>query len=112
MFRSIISNVFLLVVFLFLSSCETKAPIGPAAGLPFLGKWDCQVSTFTFTAGTYSPGLGSAELRLTRVEKYGDDTFGLTFADGYRLGLIDVTATTMIWSSPQSGDSFNCQRIA
>ncbi len=35
-----------------------------------------------------------------------------TFTDGYRLGLMDVTDSSMTWSSPGSGDSFSCARLA
>lgn len=85
---------------------------GLAAGLSFLGTWDCEVETFTFTADSYRPGAHAPALRYVQVERYGDDTFGLTFPNDYRIGLMGVTRNTMTWSSPQSGDIFECARLS
>lgn len=90
----------------------TASTSGPAAGLSFLGTWDCEVETFTFTADSYRPGANAPALRYVQVERYGNDTFGLTFPDDYRIGLMGVTRNTMTWSSPQSGDIFECARLS
>lgn len=104
-----------------LAACETPngangaAATSAATPLPFVGAWDCGVATFTFTETTYNNGTGTGggdTLRIANTETYGADTFGLTMENGYRVGLMDVTARTMTWSSPASGDSFDCRRVS
>ena len=49
----------------------TTAPsaLAQTPDYPFVGKWDCEVATFTFTNTTYNNG--SETLRMTKVEKKG-----------------------------------------
>jgi hypothetical protein len=100
-----------------LAACEapqpTAAPIATptVAQMPFAGSWDCEVGTFTFTNETYQPGVDAAPMRMSNVETFGADTFGLTFSDGYAIGLMDVTSSSMTWSSPASGDVFECRKL-
>ena len=78
------------------------------SSLPFVGKWDCEVSEFTFNARSYNNG--SKTLPFKSIEIDGNN-FLLSFRDGYRISLFDVKAKTMTWHSPISGDTFNCTRI-
>ena len=82
----------------------------PAAAddLPFLGRWNCEVAEFTFTASTYDPGGAPMEIR--DIAQEGDD-FVLTFDDDYQLSLAMNPDGTMAWFSPASGDSFTCTRL-
>ncbi len=75
---------------------------------PFVGQWDCEVATFTFTNTTYNNG--SETLRMTRVEKKGKG-YILTFPKNYRIGLSNITRNRMDWSSAASGDGFSCKRL-
>ena len=74
---------------------------------PYVGTWDCEVSTFTFTAETYDSGEGP--MPILKSEQDGG-AYTLTFADDYRIGLANITATEMDWASAASGDSFHCRR--
>lgn len=80
-----------------------------APAYPFVGRWDCEVATFTFTPTTYNNG--SETMKILKIRKYSNKDFGLTFAKGYRIGLNDITKTKMLWSSAASGDSFTCRRL-
>lgn len=82
------------------------------ACLSFLATGDCEIATFTFTAESFRPGVNAPALLYVQVERYGDDTFGLSFPDDYRIRLMAVTRTTMTWASPQSGDIFECARLS
>lgn len=82
-------------------------PAAAAEQPPFVGTWDCEVATFTFTADSYDSGEGP--MPILRTEKDGE-AYILTFADDYRIGLANITATEMDWASAASGDSFHCKR--
>lgn len=75
---------------------------------PYVGTWDCEVSTFTFTADTYDAGEGPMPILRSEED---DGAYTLTFADDYRIGLANITATEMDWASGASGDTFHCKRI-
>lgn len=84
--------------------------LGPAcaAELPFIGKWDCGVGTFSFTAKTYDAGEGP--MKIKGVKRTGNQ-YILSFAKGYKIGVGSVTAKTMHWFSFASGDDFECTRL-
>jgi hypothetical protein len=104
-----------------LAACESPNGAGMAAtptpaaaataSLPFVGSWDCGVSTFTFTKSNYNNGMGDV-VAINKIETFTTGTYGLTMENGYLVGLTDVGAQTMTWSSPQSGDSFDCRRVS
>ena len=75
---------------------------------PYAGSWDCEVSTFTFTADTYDSGEGP--MPILKSEKNGE-AYTLSFADDYRINLAGITATDMDWFSEASGDTFHCKKI-
>ena len=77
--------------------------------LPFLGTWDCEVATFTFTPTTYDNG--SEELPIEEVQEGSDGSYTLLFADDYFITLSGFTGDTMGWFSPASGDNFSCTRL-
>lgn len=79
-------------------------------GLPFVGTWDCEVQTFTFTASTYNNG--SEDLPIQEVQEGSDGSYTLFFVDDYIITLSGFTGDTMGWFSPASGDNFNCTRVA
>ena len=83
---------------------------GPALAdeeLPFIGTWDCEVATFTFTADTYDNG--SEILPIEEVQEGSDGSWTLMFADDYIITLSGFTGDEMGWFSPASGDSFQCK---
>ena len=77
---------------------------------PFYGTWNCDGSEFIFDAKGYRMSAGQAPLAYESVELYTPGNYGLTFVDGYMIGLMDVSATSMTWSSPESGDILSCTR--
>lgn len=79
-----------------------------AAKYPFEGIWNCKVATFTFTDTTYHNG--SELMKFTSVKRDGKN-FIISFPDDYRIGLSDIGAKTMVWSSGETGDTFTCKRI-
>lgn len=74
---------------------------------PFVGKWDCQVGVFTFTADTYDPG--DMPMKIATVDK-GEGNYVLTMEDGYQVGL-SMTSEGMSWLSMETGDSFACTKL-
>lgn len=81
---------------------------GAAQGMPFVGVWDCEVGTFTFTNQTYNPGDQMLVIKDISVE---DGNYLLTFEDGYQIGLSGITDTEMSWLSGESGDGFTCKKL-
>lgn len=85
--------------------CAVEKTASSAAGAhPVHGKWDCEGMAFTLDADRYN------DARVQSIENIAGSDYGLTLADGTRFGLLTVTATTMTWSSPASGDVFDCVR--
>jgi hypothetical protein len=99
-------TLFALTALAGLSACVSSD--GPAEDYAFVGTWDCQVETFTFTNTTYSYGDKTLPIKAVRQD---NRNFTLYFADGYVIGLGAVTATGLTWVSGASGDQFNCKRV-
>ncbi|SIQ17620.1 hypothetical protein SAMN05880582_1011007 [Rhizobium sp. RU20A] len=76
---------------------------------PWVGVWDCEVATFTFTPTHYDAGEGPMPIRAATVD---DGVWTLSFDDDYRINLSAVTKTTMEWLSQASGDGFSCKRLS
>lgn len=83
-------------------------PAHAADAPPYVGTWDCEVSTFIFTADSYDSGEGP--MPILKSEKDGG-AYTLTFTDDYRIGLANITAGEMDWASEASGDTFHCKKI-
>jgi hypothetical protein len=81
---------------------------GPSEPYAFVGRWDCEVETFTFTQTTYNNGSQTYPIRS--VARDGAD-YRLSFDDGYMIALAAVTTTGMTWVSGATGDQFNCRRL-
>ncbi len=82
------------------------------ADLAFMGSWDCGVTVMTFMPDSY---LSSNEAEPVAVAGYRDIGSGateITLAGGDRMVVQSVTDTGMNWFSHQSGDSFDCTRVA
>jgi len=87
------------------------APALPAAAaepMPFVGVWDCEVGTFTFTNETYNPG--DQVMPILEVEEK-DGDYHLMFADDYSVWLSGISEESMGWLSGESGDGFTCTRL-
>jgi hypothetical protein len=91
-----------------------QAPAKAAAepDYPFLGKWDCTVSTFILTADTWDSG-GEAS-KIEEIQEGTDGSWNLLFADDYVLSLFGFAkdGTKMEFLSSASGDSYPCTRLA
>lgn len=75
---------------------------------PFVGRWDCEVAVFAFTARTYHNGSETLTIRRVAPAEGG---FVLSFDGGYEIALLDVEAATMTWLSLATDDRFACRRI-
>ncbi|MEL6463404.1 MAG: peptidoglycan-binding domain-containing protein [Pseudomonadota bacterium] len=84
----------------------------PTTQADFFGTWNCEGSTYTFGEDGYQNIPDRAPLPYREIKEFTPGNFGVTFVDGYRLGLMDVTGRSMIWSSPASGDVFECSKDA
>jgi hypothetical protein len=90
-----------------------------AAGYPFVGKWNCEISEFTFTNQTYNNGqetypilkIEMATQRMFHSDKRRYVSYRITLAKGYAFSLLNIKAKTMTWHSLASGDTFNCERM-
>ncbi|HEV7251505.1 MAG TPA: hypothetical protein VGN97_00170 [Mesorhizobium sp.] len=76
---------------------------------PFVGEWDCEVGTFTFTSTVYNNG--SEDLAINEIQEGTDGSYTLFFDDDYLITLSGFTGDTMGWFSHASGDNFSCRRI-
>jgi hypothetical protein len=83
-------------------------PAGPATAYPFVGAWDCEIATFTFTDTTYDNG--SETLPIRAIDQSGN-AYTLGFDDGYVVTLGMNADGTMSWLSGATGDQFTCQRL-
>lgn len=77
--------------------------------LPVYGKWDCEIMDFTLDGTAYV--VSGQKIDVKSVEKIADDAWGAEMKDGYRFAMFDVTADTLTWHSPASGDTFECNRV-
>jgi hypothetical protein len=79
---------------------------------PFVGSWAGGPKTcadpFVFTDTTYSYQKGKV-IMMSSIERDGN-WFLLSFADGYRVTLMNVKSTSMTWHSPISGSTFDLRR--
>lgn len=73
------------------------------ADLAIFGTWDCDGSPMTIDADSYQ---GKP---IASIEESGGD-YLITLTDGYRFATFEVTPTSFLWHSPQSGDSFLCRK--
>ncbi|MBA3446239.1 MAG: hypothetical protein H0T56_01280 [Pseudaminobacter sp.] len=78
--------------------------------LPFVGTWDCEVATFTFTPTVYNNG--SEDLPIQEVQEGSDGSYTLLFPEDYFITLSGFTGDAMGWFSSASGDNFQCTRVA
>lgn len=85
-----------------------ELPTGDA----FFGVWDCGGGQFSYRYDGYATDPGAAHTPYMSIEEYTPGTYGVILMDGYRMGVFDVTPTTLTWSSPASGDSFQCRRVS
>jgi hypothetical protein len=79
-----------------------------AKDAPYVGSWDCQVGTFTFTNDTYDSGGGPIPIEKVEME---DGNYILTMPDNYQIALSSVTSTSMQWLSYASSDMFDCKKL-
>ena len=91
---------------------QAPAP-GPSAQAapkyPFVGRWNCEVATFTFSDKVYNNG--SENMPIRRIVPAGKNQYRLEFDKGYRIVVQVVNAQKMNWMSEASGDGFTCKRL-
>ena len=86
------------------------ASVSPVSArtMEFLGQWDCQSATFTFTALSYDKG--AEPMPIIDIATLGD-TYQLTFEDLGQAFLAMNPDGSMTWYSPVTGDSFLCMPL-
>lgn len=72
-------------------------PTGGPAPLPMLGTWNCDMTSFTVTPGTYSTG-GGATTRIVSIDR-GSDFYRLHLQDGQVIRLSNFTGTSLTWQN-------------
>ena len=95
----------------FLAGLLPLPPEELPAGDAFFGLWDCGIGMFSYRYDGYATSPDAPHLPYMSIEELSPGDYGITYMDGYRTGLLDVTPTTMTWSSPASGDIFDCRRV-
>lgn len=80
-------------------------------GDAFFGVWDCGVGRFSYRYDGYATDPDAIHTPYMSIEEFSPGTFGVILMDGYRMGVFDVTSTTLTWSSAASGDMFECRRL-
>jgi hypothetical protein len=79
-----------------------------AADYPFVGKWKCEVGTFTFTSKTYNNGMETLHYQSIQME---DGEFTIMLKEGFVIYLSQISKRRMIWSSGNDGDEYLCRRL-
>ena len=83
----------------------------PTDQLPFMGTWDCGVTTMTFTPTSYIPSPDSDPITVRGFSTQNRVTT-LTLADGAVIQVQVQNDNQMVWLSGSTGDSFDCTRVA
>ena len=99
-----------LKLFSLIGACATLlagASAAPAADRPYLGTWDCEVATFTFTDEVYNNG--SEDMPILEAQEGTDGSWTLFFDGDYMIALSGFRGGKMGWMS-SSGETLNCRR--
>ncbi|AGT10409.1 hypothetical protein [Paracoccus aminophilus] len=83
----------------------------PPENMPFLGSWDCGVTVMHFAPDKYTPSKGAKALRVHSYTVKGTTT-DIALEGGDRIAVQVTAPGQMTWTSNQSGDSFQCRRVA
>ena len=101
---------------LLITACQPTAPAEPVpsdpADLAFMGSWDCGVTVMTFLPEAYMPSNDADPIRVTEYKDIGNGATRITLQGGEQMVVQNVTDQGMNWLSMQTGDSFDCTRVA
>ncbi len=92
----------------FLESSSSTSGQSQPDEYPFVGTWDCEVATFSFTPDVYNNG--SEDLPISEIQEGTDGSYTLFLPDDYVITLSGFDGETMGWYSHASGDAFTCTR--
>lgn len=97
-----------------IAACEPAARPGPTdpADFALMGSWDCGVTVMTFLPDGYMPSNDADPIAVTEFRSMANGATEITLAGGDRMVVQSVTDMTMNWLSLQTGDSFDCTRVA
>jgi hypothetical protein len=97
-----------------LAACEPAPAPGPSdpADFAFMGSWDCGVTVMTFLPDGFLPSNDDPARPVAEFRPMPGGTTEIVLANGDRMSVQNVTDQTMTWFSHQSGDSFDCTRVA
>lgn len=104
----------LLSAFGLMAACQpmvTPTQTDPA-DFAFMGSWDCGVTVMTFLPDGYMPSNDDQPIPVAEFRQMAGGTTQITLSNGDKISVQAVTDGTMTWFSHQSGDSFDCTRVA
>lgn len=97
---------------LLLAACQAPPTSPrPTDQLPFMGSWDCGVTTMTFTPDSYLPSNDAQPITVRSYSTQNRVTT-MTLADGAVIQVQWQNDNQMTWMSQSTGDSFDCSRVA
>ncbi|MTD99141.1 hypothetical protein GIY56_02440 [Paracoccus sp. YIM 132242] len=101
-----------LLPLLLLTACQAPPTSPrPTDQLPFMGSWDCGITTMTFTPTSYLPSNDAAPIRIRSFSTQNRVTT-MTLADGAVIQVQSQNDNRIVWLSQSTGDSFECSRVA
>lgn len=83
----------------------------PTDQLPFMGTWDCGVTTMTFTPNSYQPSATEPPIRVRSYSTQNRVTT-MTLDDGAVIQVQSQNDNRINWTLQSTGDSFTCSRVA
>ncbi|WP_347140212.1 hypothetical protein [Paracoccus sp. SSK6] len=83
----------------------------PTDQLPFMGSWNCGVTTMTFTPDSYLPSNDAQPIKIRSFSTQNRATT-MTLDDGAVIQVQWQNDNQMTWTSQSTGDSFDCKRVA
>ena len=97
---------------LLLSACQAPPTSPrPTDQLPFMGSWDCGVTTMTFTPTDYLPSNDAQPIKIRKFSTQNRVTT-MTLDDGAVIQVQWQNDNRITWLSQSTGGSFDCSRVA
>ena len=91
----------LLSISTLIAAIVSSPHVAVGANLPFVGTWDCEVRTFSFTETTYHNG--SELLEIKKIKRHGT-VYSLLMEDASSISLYDIQKHKMTWHLSVSAD--------
>jgi hypothetical protein len=96
------------VICLFATTLLLSFSGAQAQDYPFVGRWDCEGATFSFTETSYNGGMGAQAIASIEAEGSG---FILTLANEQEVIVSEFNDGKMVWLYWSSGERRVCQKL-